>query len=66
MPKIKIPDDCMPACISCAFYSCEPKDDLGYCYRYPPILVEIEGNFESCYPVTERTDWCGEFVRKVN
>ena len=56
----------MPACISCAFYSCEPKDDLGYCYRYPPTLVEIEGNYESCYPVTERTDWCGEFVRKVN
>jgi len=28
--------------------------------------MEIEGNFESCFPVTERTDWCGEFIRKVN
>lgn len=56
----------MPACISCAFFICEPKEDLGYCYRYPPKLIEIEGNFESCYPVTERKDWCGEFVRKVN
>lgn len=66
MPSKKIPDDCMPACISCAFFICEPKEDLGYCYRYPPKLIEIEGNFESCYPVTERKDWCGEFVRKVN
>ena len=46
MPKKSIPDDCMPACISCAFYNCEPKDDLSYCYRYPPTLIEIEGNFE--------------------
>jgi hypothetical protein len=66
MATKKIPADCMPACISCAFYSCEPKDDLGYCNRYPPTLMEIEGNFESCFPVTERTDWCGEFTRKVN
>lgn len=64
--SVKIPKDCMPACVSCAFFSAEPKDDLGICRRYPPYIVEIEGDFESCYPVIDRIDWCGEFVRKVN
>ena len=56
----------MPACISCAFYTCEPKEDVGFCYRYPPTIIEMEGDYDSCYPVTGRTDWCGEFVRRVN
>jgi hypothetical protein len=66
MPKKSIPIDCMPACVSCAFFSCEPKDDLGFCFRYPPTIIEMEGGYDSCSPVTDRTDWCGEFVRKVN
>lgn len=61
-----ITDDCMPACNSCAFFDIEPKDELGVCRRYPPTLFQIEDEYDSCYPVTERSDWCGEFVRKVN
>jgi hypothetical protein len=66
MSKKSIPDDCMPACVSCAFFMCELKEDLGFCHRYPPTIIEIEGDYDSCYPVTSRSDWCGEFVRRVN
>jgi hypothetical protein len=66
MKSNKIPDDCMPACVSCAFFDISPKDDLGICRRYPPTLFQIEDEYDSCYPVTERSDWCGEFIRKVN
>lgn len=66
MPKKSIPADCMPACVSCAFFMCEPKEDLGFCRRYPPMIIEAEDGYDSCIPVTARADWCGEFIRKVN
>lgn len=65
MPK-KLPADCMPACQSCSFFDIEPKEDLGLCRRYPPILVNVEGDYESTFPVTARDDWCGEFHRFSN
>lgn len=56
----------IPQCASCAFFSIEPKEDVGFCRRYPPSLISIEDSFDSCYPVTDPHDWCGEFARKVN
>jgi hypothetical protein len=56
----------MPACVSCAFFMCELIEDVGFCHRYPPTIIEIEGDYDSCYPVTSRSDWCGEFIRRVN
>jgi hypothetical protein len=56
----------IPTCASCAFFSIEPKDDLGFCRRYPPSLIQVDGDFDSCFPVSEPHDWCGEFTRKVN
>jgi len=45
---------------------CEPKEELGFCRRYPPMIIEAEDGYDSCIPVTARADWCGEFIRKVN
>ncbi len=65
--KKKIPDDCMPACVSCAFFHAEPKDELGFCRRYPPSLIALEdGDYDCMYPIVDRKEWCGEFIRKVN
>lgn len=66
MPVKKIPKDCMPACVSCAFFFAEPKDDLGFCRRYPPTIVSLDDGFDSIFPIVEKQDWCGDFVRKVN
>lgn len=60
-------EDWMPKCESCAFFDCEPKEDIGVCRRYPPIVVPAgDDDFDSVMPITSRTDWCGEFTRKTN
>jgi hypothetical protein len=65
MPKKK--EDWMPACQSCSFFEIEVKEDLGYCRRYPPILVRVgDDDYDCTYPVTARDDWCGEFHRFSN
>jgi hypothetical protein len=60
-------EDWMPACQSCSFFEIEAKEDLGYCRRYPPTLLNTgEDSYDSTYPVVGRTDWCGEFHRFTN
>lgn len=64
MPK---KEDWMPACQSCSFFEIELKEDLGYCRRYPPTLINTgDDNYESTFPVVGREDWCGEFHRFAN
>jgi hypothetical protein len=64
MPK---KEDWMPACQSCSFFEIEVKEDLGYCRRYPPILISVGSDDYDCtYPITSRDDWCGEFHRFSN
>lgn len=62
----KLPDDCMPSCKTCSFFLIEPKDDLGFCRRYPPTLINIEDELDSVFPVVAESDWCGEFHRFSN
>lgn len=63
----KLPADCMPACNSCSFFKADPKDDLGFCYRYPPTIVQLgDLDFDSIFPVVARDEWCGEFHRFSN
>jgi hypothetical protein len=60
-------EDWMPACQSCSFFDIEPKEDLGYCRRYPPTLIHLgDDNFDSTFPIVARDDWCGEFHRFTN
>lgn len=67
MPVKKIPEDCLPSCGSCSFFLKQPKDDLGYCRRYPPTIVSLgDDEFESVFPISAPDDWCGEFVRFVS
>lgn len=50
--------------------------DTGTCHRYPPFLDVVyaknergdTGDDAHCYtqPITEETDWCGEFKQMPN
>lgn len=63
----KIPVDCMPSCGSCSFFEREPKEETGYCRRYPPVIINLnDDEYESILPIVNLTDWCGEFNRFVN
>jgi hypothetical protein len=54
MPK---KEDWMPACQSCSFFEIEPKEELGYCRRYPPVLISTgEDDYDCTYPITSRDD----------
>ncbi len=44
----------------------EARLKQGYKALDEKTIVGMEDEYDSCYPVTERTDWCGEFTRKVN
>lgn len=61
-PKIAKED--IETCSNCRFFLMDdPKDDAGYCRRYPPQYVgsEEEGGFT--YAVITPADWCGEHKR---
>lgn len=64
MPKPKkLPADCMPKCVSCAFGEIEGEG--GVCHRYPPQFVVDEGEVGSAFPVVSADDWCGEYRRML-
>ena len=63
----KIPDDCMPMCLTCAFFKSDNKTEIGECHRYPPIsLPEDDGGLSFSFPITAADEWCGEFIRYVS
>lgn len=65
--KQKLLDDCMPNCKGCSFFLSDPKDVLGECRRYPPVVLYIGDNdFDSSFPLSSADEWCGEFIRRVN
>lgn len=64
--KQALPDDCMPKCATCAFFNKEPKDEIGLCRRYPPVVLIINDEPEMIIPATTPEDWCGEFRRKTS
>lgn len=54
-------------CTACAFWN-ETDSKAGECRRHAPetIVFEVddEVRFESRFPATKATDWCGEFKAK--
>ena len=62
-----IPADCMPMCITCAFFVPDKNSSVGECHRYPPtILPDDGGGVSFSFPLTSADEWCGEFVRYVS
>jgi hypothetical protein len=68
MPRKKqeVPEDCMPKCANCAFFDIEPKDDLGYCRRFPPTWAADENGSGFSFPALAPVEWCGEFKRRTS
>jgi hypothetical protein len=67
MATKKIPADCMPMCQSCSFFEREKNEDVGICRRYPPSTFFLgDDEFDSLFPVTGPSEWCGEFKRQVS
>lgn len=54
-------------CASCAFWKATDEEQ-GECRVRPPqavvFRVDDETMVETCFPVTEASDWCGEFRAK--
>jgi hypothetical protein len=60
-------EDWMPACKSCSFFDADPKEDIGYCRRYPPTLISVgDDDYDCVFVITSSDDWCGEFHRFSN
>ena len=51
-------------CSSCKHWNSQ-SDNKGECRRYAPqalaFVVDSETKFESRFPVTAASEWCGEF-----
>ena len=47
-------------CGNCIFFN-KVIDSGGYCKRYPPTLINIDGSIEGHQPFMEKDDVCGEF-----
>lgn len=54
------------ACGACAFWK-KTGENAGECRVQPPqaiaFKVDEETRVETRFPVTEATDWCGEFKK---
>ena len=54
-------------CSTCRFYlpdaGVEPD---GTCHRFPPVIQRYEAqHYLALWPVTEDSDWCGEWASNV-
>ena len=67
MATKKLPDDCMPKCLTCAFFTREKDNDIGECHRFPPTLIpEDDGQCSFSFAYTDSIAWCGEYKRQTN
>lgn len=52
-------------CSACKHWSHEARATQGECRRHAPqtlvFTIDDKTKFESRFPVTQATDWCGEF-----
>lgn len=65
--KPKKQEDWMPKCTNCAFFVCDPKEDLGECRRLPPVVfAEGDDGVGFSFSLSTREMWCGEFKRKCD
>lgn len=53
-------NDCVMKCANCAHY----RPYTGQCWKYPPVVVVLNGEVYSAYPETEPDEGCGEFEAK--
>ncbi|MCU0796332.1 MAG: hypothetical protein MUF31_10395 [Akkermansiaceae bacterium] len=55
------------ACENCVHWNADAEED-GECRRHAPQLitfeVDDEVHVESRFPITDKTDWCGDFEAK--
>lgn len=35
---------------------------FGECRKIPPIIIQIDYETRSLFPLVEKIDWCGEFL----
>lgn len=53
-------------CASCRFFHLhDPKDEAGYCRRFPPALIVVNDEPSSALPVARHDEWCGEFAGRL-
>jgi hypothetical protein len=52
-------------CSACKHWSNESSASQGECRRHAPqtlvFTIDAETKFESRFPITQASDWCGEF-----
>lgn len=55
----------MKQCANCVFYQVT-RATQGFCKRYPPQLVRVDGFFshQAVWPMVVDDDLCGEHVQK--
>lgn len=51
-----------PRCVNCRFYNA--TEESGECRKYPPRLVNINGDQVSAFPDVSADCWCGAFERR--
>jgi hypothetical protein len=50
------------ACKSCRFLMLDtPRDELGFCRRFPPLIVQADEEMNFTFPVVAINEWCGEY-----
>lgn len=52
------------SCSTCHYWNYEAGMGQGHCHRYPPTtLVDSDGELIFPWPVTNKDDVCGEYVK---
>ena len=70
--KSKPTEDGRPHCETCCYWIRLPSDTHtdnqdGDCRRYPPqLLHDPEDGTYAVWPITETTDYCGEYRQRLN
>ncbi len=58
-------DDERPTCGNCRYWD-ERKDGDGFCRRYAPRPVVLDGEQSTwryaAFPIVDAGDWCGELI----
>lgn len=70
--ELRVPEG-TEACVNCRYFIMDPSSEnsQGLCRLKPPIVFPIPGqlggvNIMGASPPVKTSDWCGEFVAKLN
>lgn len=69
--KPGFPGELINKCERCVFWDSQgPSDNdgpkVGWCRRYPPVVIFEGDSFQSKSPLTDTFDWCGEFKTNLS